>query len=151
MTDDILDAIVIEHLSKSYGSNWVVRDLNLRVPTGCVYGFLGCNGAGKSTTIKMSTGMTPPDCGRISLLGESTDNLTPRTRSRIAYMVEGHPLYSWMTIGQMLQFTRSFYEFGWFVWIGYCCVRPLPARLPGGRWMPSQPEPNRPIGTEVFA
>lgn len=104
------DAIVIEHVSKAYGPKWVVRDLNLNVPTGCVYGFLGRNGAGKSTTIKMLTGMASPDAGRISLLGQLVSELTPATRARIAYMAEGHPLYSWMTVGQIVQFTRAFYE-----------------------------------------
>ena len=111
MSDESLpDAIVVEHLSKSYGPKWVVRDLNLKVPTGCVYGFLGRNGAGKSTTIKMLTGMTPPDAGQVRLLGDDVPTLPPSTRSRIAYMAEGHPLYSWMTIGQIVQFTQAFYE-----------------------------------------
>jgi len=103
------DAIVIERLSKAYGTKWAVRDLNLKVPTGCVYGFLGRNGAGKSTTIKMLTGMAHPDAGRVLLLGDDVASLSPQTRSRIAYMAEGHPLYSWMTIGQIVQFVRPFY------------------------------------------
>lgn len=103
------DAIVIEHVSKAYGTKWAVRNLNLKVPTGCVYGFLGRNGAGKSTTIKMLTGMAHPDSGRISLLGQDIATMTPETRARIAYMAEGHPLYSWMTIGQIVQFTAPFY------------------------------------------
>lgn len=107
---NLTDAIVTEHLSKAYGAKWVVRDLNLRVPTGCVYGFLGRNGAGKSTTIKMLTGMAHPDAGRSLLLGEDVAGLTPATRARIAYMAEGHPLYSWMTIGEIAEFTRPFYE-----------------------------------------
>lgn len=40
---------------------------------------------------------------------------------------------------------------GWFGWLGYICLRPLPARLPHGRWLPEQPEPNLPLGTEIFA
>lgn len=40
---------------------------------------------------------------------------------------------------------------GWFGWMGYICLRPLPARLPHGAWFPAQPEPNRPLGTEIFA
>jgi len=40
---------------------------------------------------------------------------------------------------------------GWFGWMGYICVKPLPARLPHGRWLPAQPEPNQPLGTEIFA
>ena len=107
---DVPDAIVVEHLSKSYGTKWVVRDLNLKIPTGCVYGFLGRNGAGKSTTIKMLTGMAQPDSGRATLLGRDVATLDPQTRSRIAYMAEGHPLYAWMTIGQITQFARPFYD-----------------------------------------
>ena len=103
------DAIVVDHLSKAYGPRWVVKDLNLKVPSGCVYGFLGRNGAGKSTTIKMLTGMVRPDSGTVSLLGEEIASITPATRARIAYMAEGHPLYSWMTVGQIVKFTRAFY------------------------------------------
>ncbi len=40
---------------------------------------------------------------------------------------------------------------GWFGWMGYICLRPLPARLPHGQWLSAQPEPNRPLGTEIFA
>jgi ABC-2 type transport system ATP-binding protein len=111
MSDAILsDAIVVEHLSKAYGPKWVVKDVNLKVPTGCVYGFLGRNGAGKSTTIKMLTGMLRPDSGSVTLLGDDVATITPQVRARIAYMAEGHPLYSWMTIGQIVNFTRPFYE-----------------------------------------
>ena len=111
MSDDSpADVIVTEHLSKAYGPKWVVRDLNLRVPAGCVYGFLGRNGAGKSTTIKMLAGMAPPDAGRVQLLGEDAATLSPATRARIAYMAEGHPLYGWMTIGELVKFTSRFFE-----------------------------------------
>jgi ABC-2 type transport system ATP-binding protein len=111
MSDEIsADAIIVEHLSKSYGPRWAVRDLNLRVPAGCVYGFLGRNGAGKSTTIKMMTGMAHADSGRVRLLGQEVSTLDSATRARIAYMAEGHPLYPWMSVGQMVSFTRSFYE-----------------------------------------
>ena len=104
------DPIIVQHLSKSYDGKWVVKDLNFKVPAGCVYGFLGRNGAGKSTTIKMLTGMVCPDNGSVSLLGEDVATMTPETRARIAYMAEGHPLYSWMTIGQIVKFVRPFYK-----------------------------------------
>lgn len=103
------DAISTERLTKYYGGRKVVDSLDLCVPRGTVYGLLGRNGAGKSTTLKMLTGMVQPDRGRVKLLGESLENLSPATRSRVAYLAEGHPLYSWMTIGQAVAFTRSFY------------------------------------------
>jgi ABC-2 type transport system ATP-binding protein len=103
------DAIVTERLTKSYSGRRVVDNLSLRVPQGTVYGLLGRNGAGKSTLLKMLTGMVHPDFGRWALLGEDGATLSARTRGRIAYLAEGHPLYTWMTIGQAVKFTLAFY------------------------------------------
>ena len=103
------DAIVTDGLTKWYGSKCVVNRLSLRVPEGCVYGFLGRNGAGKSTTIKMLTGMVHADEGSASLLGQDVESMPPVMRQRIAYLAEGHPLYSWMTIDGLMKFTRPFY------------------------------------------
>lgn len=104
------DVIRTERLTKFYGTKCVVNRLNLRVERGQVYGFLGRNGAGKSTTIKMLTGMVQPDAGTIQMLGEDVATMNPATRARIAYIAEGHPLYNWMTVGEAVRFTRSFYE-----------------------------------------
>jgi ABC-2 type transport system ATP-binding protein len=103
------DAIRTDRLTKYYGGRKVVDNLDLRVPRGTVYGFLGRNGAGKSTTLKMLTGMVRPDAGRAQLLGEDVDALRPATRARIAYLAEGHPLYTWMTVREAVRFTTSFY------------------------------------------
>lgn len=104
------DVIVTENLIKNYGAKRVVDHLSLRIPEGCVYGFLGRNGAGKSTTIRMLMGMVPPDYGRIEIFGEPLESLRPETRSRIAYIAEGHPLYGSLRIGEMVSFARSFYR-----------------------------------------
>jgi ABC-2 type transport system ATP-binding protein len=103
------DAIITERLTKHYGGRRVVDSLDLRVPQGSVYGLLGRNGAGKSTAIKMLTGMVRPDSGRAMLLGEDSATISDATRSHIAYLAEGHPLYGWMTIDEAVKFTRSFY------------------------------------------
>jgi ABC-2 type transport system ATP-binding protein len=103
------NAMVTERLTKYYGRQRVVDDLNLQVPYGTVYGLLGRNGAGKSTTIKMLLGLVHPDRGRSELLGEDTAGLSPTARARIAYLAEGHPLYRWMTVGQAVRFAKSFY------------------------------------------
>ena len=102
-------AIQTRGLTKFYGNKAVVRSLDLQVPTGCVYGFLGRNGAGKSTTIKLLTGMIHPDHGTAEVLGEDVASLSVATRGRIAYIAEGHPLYGWMTINQLERFSRPFY------------------------------------------
>lgn len=103
------DVIATHRLTKHYGSKCAVDSLNLRVAQGTVYGFLGRNGAGKSTAIKMMLGMVEPSFGRAELFGEDAQALRPETRSRIAYLAEGHPLYRWMTVGEAVRFTRSFY------------------------------------------
>jgi ABC-2 type transport system ATP-binding protein len=103
------DAIVSERLTKYYGQQCVVNSLSLRVPRGSVYGLLGRNGAGKSTALKMMLGMARPDFGRATLLGEDAARLSPQTRSRVAYLAEGHPLYGGMTIDALTRFARAFY------------------------------------------
>ena len=103
------DVIVTDRLTKYYGRRAVVNNVSLRIPAGCVYGFLGRNGAGKSTMIKMLLGMVHPDHGRATLLGEDSESLSPPMRARIAYLAEGHPLYKWMTIDEIAKFTRPFY------------------------------------------
>jgi ABC-2 type transport system ATP-binding protein len=109
MSDTPPLAIETRGLTKLYGDRAVVQSLDLRVPTGCVYGFLGRNGAGKSTVIKMLTGMVQPDAGEALILGEPAATMSPAARGRVAYIAEGHPLYRTMTIRQIEQFSRAFY------------------------------------------
>lgn len=105
-------AIEARGLTKLYGGRPAVHALSLQVPTGCVYGFLGRNGAGKSTAIRMLTGMVRPDAGEALLLGENVTQMRPESRRRIAYIAEGHPLYGWMTIDALERFLRPFHP-GW--------------------------------------
>lgn len=80
-----MDAIEIEKLRKSYDDVTVLRGLDLRVPSGCVYGLLGPNGAGKSTLIHLLLGFIKPSSGRIRLLG----SLDPeQVRGRVGYLPE---------------------------------------------------------------
>jgi ABC-2 type transport system ATP-binding protein len=97
-------------LTKHYDGKRVVDSLNLCIPAGSVYGLLGRNGAGKSTTIKMLLGMVHPDSGRAELLGQNVKHLSNDARARIAYLAEGHPIYGWMTVDEAVRFTRSFYS-----------------------------------------
>lgn len=106
-------AILTHRLTKHFGQKRVVDSLDLRVPTGSVYGLLGRNGAGKSTAVKIMVGMVRPDSGHAELLGERAQKLPPETRARICYLAEGHPLYGWMTIGDAVRFTRAFYPAAW--------------------------------------
>jgi ABC-2 type transport system ATP-binding protein len=103
------DAIVTRRLVKYYGKQRVVDCLDLRIAKGCVYGLLGRNGAGKSTTIKMLLGLVHPDSGSIEILGQDVRNFKPADRTRIAYLAENHPLYRDMTIRSAIAFFRPFH------------------------------------------
>jgi len=109
----MIHAIYTERLTKYYQARCVVNSLDLRVPVGTVYGFLGRNGAGKSTTIKMLLGMVQPNYGRIELLGHELGALPTALRARIAYLAEGHPLYGWMTVAEAVRFARAFHADRW--------------------------------------
>lgn len=106
-------AIETERLTKLYGRRRVVNCVNLRVPVGSVYGFLGRNGAGKSTTIRMLLGLVQSNFGHARLLDHEVATLPAELRRRIAYLAEGHPLYPWMTVGEVVRFTRAFYPGQW--------------------------------------
>jgi ABC-2 type transport system ATP-binding protein len=103
------DVIATHRLTKYYDRRAVVNSLELRVPQGSVYGLLGRNGSGKSTTIKMLLGMVHADLGTAEILGDDVSCLRPETRAKVAYLAEGHPLYRWMTVGEAVRFTRPFY------------------------------------------
>jgi ABC-2 type transport system ATP-binding protein len=106
-------AWVIEthNLTKRYGDFEAVRALNLRVPRGQITGFLGCNGAGKSTTIRMLLGMIAPTSGAGLMLGKRIEDPTENREMRrdVAYVAEDKQTYAYMTVEQMIRFTRSFY------------------------------------------
>ena len=77
-------AIEVEGLTKSFGSRTVVRNLSMRVKRGEIYGFLGPNGSGKTTTIRMLCGLLTPDKGRGSCLGYDIRTRPTRSSCRSA-------------------------------------------------------------------
>jgi len=99
-------------LVKDYGSFRAVDHLNLSVRAERITGFLGRNGAGKSSTIKMLLGMIRPTSGSGSVVGYRIDD--PRQsvelRRRIAYLGEDKGGYGYMTVAGLIRFTRSFYS-----------------------------------------
>ena len=101
-------------LTKHYGNFCAVDSLTLQVPQGSICGFLGQNGAGKSTTIKMLLGMVCPSSETGSILGYNilNEKESVAIRKRVAYVAEDKRLYDYMTVGQIISFTKSFFE-GW--------------------------------------
>jgi ABC-2 type transport system ATP-binding protein len=104
--------ISIRKLTKRYGSKTVVDRLDLEVPQGAVYAFLGDNGAGKTSTIKALVGMHPPDGGSASILGQDCWSKAVPLRHRVGYVPERPRFYDWMTVEETGWFTGSFHQSG---------------------------------------
>lgn len=93
-----MDIITTRGLTKAYGSRTVVDSLDLRVPQGCVYGFLGPNGSGKSTTMKMLLSLVRPTRGEISVFGRPMNRETrPGLLREIGSLIEAPPGYAHLT------------------------------------------------------
>ena len=107
-------AIETEALTKYYGDFEAVRGLTMLVPKGSITGFLGQNGAGKSSTIRMLLGMSRPTrgSGRVLDFDIANEKQSIEMRKRVAYVGEDKRLYDYMTVGQMIDFTKAFYP-GW--------------------------------------
>jgi ABC-2 type transport system ATP-binding protein len=104
-------AIGAENLTKKFGSFTAVKDINLEVRYGEIYGLLGANGAGKTTTIKMLCGLLDPTNGAIHLAGATgSKNLRSQgVRQRIGYMSQNFSLYDDLTIRENLEFFAGVY------------------------------------------
>jgi ABC-2 type transport system ATP-binding protein len=97
-------------LTRYFGGRCAVDSLSFGVPRGSVFAFIGRNGAGKTTAIRMVLGLLAPTRGRSTILGHDSAALPPAVRARIGYMAEGHPVYGWMRVGQYADFQRGFYD-----------------------------------------
>jgi ABC-2 type transport system ATP-binding protein len=110
MTETVLQT---QGLTKYYGSTLALDHLNLQIPQGCICGFVGRNGAGKTTAIKLMLGLLRPTAGSSRLLGCDSQQLEPAIRQRIGYVTEGHRLFRWMSITELEKFQRSFFPKQW--------------------------------------
>jgi len=95
------DAIVLRGVTKRFEGTVAVNDLSLTVPTGSIYGFIGPNGSGKTTTLRMIMHILLPDEGQIEVLGSSD---TAAARDRVSYLPEERGLYKKMTIRRLLRY-----------------------------------------------
>jgi ABC-2 type transport system ATP-binding protein len=96
-------AIRTRALTKRFGPTAVVDGLDLEVPTGSVFGFLGPNGSGKTTTIRMLLGLISPSEGEIELLGKPIPSASADVLPAVGALVEGPAFYPWLTGRQNLQ------------------------------------------------
>ncbi len=105
-------AVKLSGLSKRFGKQIAVDQIDLEIENGTIFGLLGPNGAGKSTTIRMLVGLTQPDDGEIELWGEPIEHRSMELKQRIGYVPELHRMYRWMTVQEIIGFTSTFYP-GW--------------------------------------
>ncbi|WP_077731358.1 ribosome-associated ATPase/putative transporter RbbA [Methylocaldum sp. 14B] len=96
-------AIEARDLTMRFGDFVAVDHVNLRIERGEIFGFLGSNGSGKTTTMKMLTGLLPPSEGEARLFGRVVDARNLETRKRVGYMSQAFSLYSELTVRQNLE------------------------------------------------
>ncbi|MCO5065275.1 MAG: ribosome-associated ATPase/putative transporter RbbA [Rhizobiaceae bacterium] len=96
-------AIETEHLTRRFGDFTAVDDVTLKISRGEIFGFLGSNGCGKTTTMKMLTGLLEASSGTARLFGKQVDPRDIEVRRRVGYMSQGFSLYSELTVRQNLE------------------------------------------------
>ena len=101
--------IVAEDVSRRFGDFYAVKNVSLKVKTNEIFGLLGANGAGKSTTFRMLCGLLPPSSGKLRVAGFDVRRFATAARARIGYMSQKFSLYGNLSVQQNLNFFSSAY------------------------------------------
>jgi ABC-2 type transport system ATP-binding protein len=101
--------IDVQHLTKKFDGKAVVRDLSMQVKRGTIYGFLGPNGSGKTTTIRMLCGLLTPDAGTGTCLGYDIRTETDKIKQQVGYMTQRFSLYQDLSVRENLEFIARIY------------------------------------------
>lgn len=102
-------AIDVKGLSKSFGGREVVHDLSMQVRRGSIYGFLGPNGSGKTTTIRILCGLLTPDSGEGTCLGYDILRDAEKIKRQVGYMTQRFSLYQDLSVRENLEFVARLY------------------------------------------
>ncbi|MFD3408769.1 ATP-binding cassette domain-containing protein [Aquirufa sp. HETE-83D] len=102
--------IEAKNLSKNYGKQSAVQDLNFHLGEGEIVGFLGPNGAGKSTTLKMLLGLISPSAGTVLIDGKDPQEQNIQLKKQIGYLAENNPLYPEMYVREFLAFIGNIHQ-----------------------------------------
>ena len=102
-------AIKVEGLAKKFGNKTVVEGFDIEVPRGIIFGFLGPNGSGKTTTIRMLCGLLTPDGGHGTCLGFDIQSEADQIKRRVGYMTQRFSLYEDLTVRENLEFVGRMY------------------------------------------
>ncbi|MFT6987840.1 MAG: ABC-2 type transport system ATP-binding protein [Psychromonas sp.] len=98
------------NISKKFADLTALDGIDLAVPKGCIYGFLGPNGCGKSTMIRILTGLLSPTSGQVNVLGLAVPKQAEALRLRIGYMTQKFSLYNDLSVTENLQFIGQIYS-----------------------------------------
>jgi ABC-2 type transport system ATP-binding protein len=104
------DVILVQHVTRDFGAFRAVDDVSFTVRAGEIFGLLGANGAGKSTTFRMLCGLLPPTAGSLRVAGFDLRNAAAPARGRIGYMAQKFSLYGDLSVRQNLRFFSSAYR-----------------------------------------
>lgn len=115
-----MNAIETHGLRYRAGRRFEIPDLDLRVPVGSIYGFLGPNGSGKTTVMRLVLGLLRPLAGRIEVLGRCMPSAAPEVLARVGYVPEQPHLDPTLTLGETLRYQAAFYP-SW----DWACARQL--------------------------
>jgi ABC-2 type transport system ATP-binding protein len=102
--------IVVDHVSKSYGAHRALDDVSFRIEQGEVIGFLGLNGAGKSTMLKILSGLLLPSSGSFSVDGIDGQEDPRALRAKVGFLPDRPPLYDDMTVREMLSYAGRLHD-----------------------------------------
>jgi ABC-2 type transport system ATP-binding protein len=103
-------AVRIDNLARAFGDMWAVRGLNLDVPRGEIFGLVGPDGAGKTTTLRMLAGILAPSEGQAFVAGHSVVSEAEAVKSKIGYMSQRFGLYGDLSVEENLRFYADLYE-----------------------------------------
>jgi ABC-2 type transport system ATP-binding protein len=109
-----VDAVTIDNATKRFGDEIAVAGVSLRVAAGTMLGIIGPSGAGKTTLVRMLTGVLPPSEGEIRVMGEDPRRFSRRTRERIGYMPQLFALYPDLTTRENVDFAASLFGMLWW-------------------------------------
>jgi len=103
-------AISMKSVTKKYGKNSAIDNVDLELDKGTIFGLIGRNGAGKTTLIKCLLGVTKPDEGEITIFGDPAWDLSVATKHRIGYVPQNIVGFSWMKVIDLMEYTGAFYD-----------------------------------------
>jgi lantibiotic transport system ATP-binding protein len=107
-----MNIIETENLQFGYENQKIIHDLSLSVPKGSIYGFLGHNGAGKSTTIRLILGLIKPTSGSVEIFGLPSDNNQKTIYARVGALIESPSLYDHLSAFENLRVTATYLQIG---------------------------------------